>query len=145
MRHGEPLRHLGRVRTRLGVDLGWFLGTSLRSRIALAAENLFLRKQVALYRERQGKPHRASDATRRGLVLLARWFAWRAALTIVQPATFLRWHRGAFRLLWRGRSRSGRPRSSGGPPHAAVAKWPAFFHATRMSGLTGQVSLNPSP
>ncbi|HEX7513782.1 MAG TPA: hypothetical protein VF464_10430, partial [Candidatus Methylomirabilis sp.] len=28
--------------TELGIDLGRFLGTSLRSRIALAAENLFL-------------------------------------------------------------------------------------------------------
>ena len=87
--------------TRLGIDLGRFLGTSLRSRLALAAENLFLRKQLALYRERQVKPHRASDATRLGLVLLARWFAWREALTIVQPATLLRWHREAFRLFWR--------------------------------------------
>ncbi|HSB81796.1 MAG TPA: integrase core domain-containing protein, partial [Candidatus Methylomirabilis sp.] len=44
------------------------------------------------------------------LVRLARCFAWREALTIVQPATLLRWHREAFRLLWRWRSRPGRPR-----------------------------------
>jgi putative transposase len=44
------------------------------------------------------------------MVLLARCFGWREALAIVQPATLLRWHRQAFRLLWRWRSRSGRPR-----------------------------------
>jgi transposase InsO family protein len=94
----------------LAIDLAQVVGASLRSRTALAAENLFLRKQLALYRERQEKPRRASDPVRLTLVLLARWFAWREALTIVQPATLLRWHRNAFRLVWRWRSRPGRPR-----------------------------------
>jgi transposase InsO family protein len=111
MHRVEPFLHLGgRVLTGLGIDLVRFLGASLRSRTALAAENLFLRKQLALYHERQVKPRRASDPLRLTLVLLARWFAWREALTIVQPATLIRWHRQAFRLLWRWRSRSGRPR-----------------------------------
>lgn len=70
----------------------------------MAAENLFLRKQLALYRERQVKSRRASDPLRLTLVLLARRFAWREALTIVQPATLLRWHRDAPRC---------RPNSSG--------------------------------
>lgn len=60
---------------------------TLGSRIALAAENLFLRKQLALYRERQPKPQRATDPIRLTLVLLARCFAWREALTFVQLAT----------------------------------------------------------
>jgi hypothetical protein len=30
----------------------------------LATENLFLRKQLALFQERQVRPHRATDATR---------------------------------------------------------------------------------
>ena len=94
----------------LGIDLGRFLEASLRSRVALAAENLFLRRQLAVYRERQVKPRRASDPMRVALVLLARCFAWREAVTIVQPATLLRWHREAFRFLWRWRSRPGRPR-----------------------------------
>lgn len=42
--------------------------------------------------------------------LLARCFAWREALTIVQPGTLLRCHREAFRLFWRWQSRPGRPR-----------------------------------
>ena len=67
-----PFNHLCRVGAALGIDLVRFLGTSLRSRTALAAENLFLRKQLALYRERQVQPRRASDPVRLGLVLLAR-------------------------------------------------------------------------
>lgn len=43
-------------------------------------------------------------------VLLARCLAWREALTIVQPATLLRWHHQAFRLLRRWRSQPGRLR-----------------------------------
>ena len=33
-----------------------FVGLCLRPRFALAAENLFLRKQLALYQERHGRP-----------------------------------------------------------------------------------------
>src|SRR5215472_13598606 len=36
----------------------------MQSRAQLAAENLFLRKQLALYRERQAKSRRADDPTR---------------------------------------------------------------------------------
>jgi putative transposase len=43
------------------------------------------------------------------LVWLARWFDWRRALVIVQPATLIRWHRQGFRLFWRWKSRPGRP------------------------------------
>ena len=102
--------HLGRGVLGLGAAALAVVGTAFRSRTALAAENLFLRKQLALYRERQVKPRRASDPMRIALVLLARCFAWREALVIVQPTTLLRWHRQAFRLLWRWRSRPGRPR-----------------------------------
>ena len=41
----------------------------------MTAENLFLRKQLALYREREVKPRRAPDATRLVLVLLPQIFA----------------------------------------------------------------------
>jgi putative transposase len=105
-----PFSHLCRVGAALGIDLVRLLGTSLRARAALAAENLFLRKRLALYRKQQVKPRRASDPLRLTLVLLARCFAWRQALTVVQPVTLLRWHREAFRLFWRWRSRPGRPR-----------------------------------
>jgi putative transposase len=41
--------------------------------------------------------------------MLARWFDWRQALVIVQPATLIRWHRQGFRVFWRWTSRPGRP------------------------------------
>ena len=40
----------------------------------LAAENLFLRKQLARFQERKIKPHRASDATRFLMALPGRFF-----------------------------------------------------------------------
>ena len=72
---------------------------------------MFLRKQLALYRERQVKPCRADDATRITLVALSRLVDWRQLLVIVKPDTLIRWHRKAFRLFWRWRSKGpGRPR-----------------------------------
>ena len=86
-----------------------FLLLCLRPPAALVAENLFLRKQLVLYQERQVKPRRATDATRLALVWLGRWCDWRQALAIVQPETFTRWHRQGFRLFWRWKSTPGRP------------------------------------
>ena len=80
-----------------------------RSSEALRAENLFLRRQLALYVERGVQPHRVDAATRVSLALLARLFDWRGALVVVQPATMIRWHRAGWRLLWRMKSRPGRP------------------------------------
>jgi len=80
------------------------------------AEKLFLRKQLVLYLERKVKPRRASNATRLTLVLLSRLFAWRQALTLVQPDTLIRWHRKGFRRFWRGKSR---PRGKNLPAGAA--------------------------
>ena len=86
-----------------------FLWLCLRPPAVLAAANLFLRKQPALYRERGFKPRRASNTTRITLVWLGHWFDWRYALAVVQPATLIRWHRQGFRLFWRWKSAPGRP------------------------------------
>jgi putative transposase len=94
----------------LMLDAGQFLLLCLRPSPALAAENLFLRKQLTLYQERHSKPRCATNATRLALVWLGRWFDWHQVLAIVQPATFLRWHRQGFRLFWRWKSRPGRLR-----------------------------------
>ena len=77
--------------------------------ISLAAENLFLRKQLAFYQERKIKPRRFDNVTRFMLVLLSRGFAWQDALANVTPKTFIGWHRAGFRLFWRWKSRPGRP------------------------------------
>jgi hypothetical protein len=68
----------------------------LRSHARLAAENVFLRKQLALYVERQVKPRRATNARRPTLVGIGRFIDWRPVLTIVQPDTLVRWHRLSF-------------------------------------------------
>jgi hypothetical protein len=44
---------------RISTDLVALTSSAMRSRAQLAAENLFLRKQLALYLERQTKPRRA--------------------------------------------------------------------------------------
>ena len=100
--------HLTGTLLTLLADVIHFLRFCLCPSAVLAAENLFLRKQLACYQERQVKPRRATDAARLALVWLGRWFDWRQALTIVQPATFIRWHRQGFRLFWRWKSTLGR-------------------------------------
>jgi putative transposase len=90
-------------------DLVTLARVGLTSRAQLAAENLFLRKQLALYQERRTKRRRPDAATRVALVLLSRWLDWRSMLTVVQPDTLIRWHRRGWRLFWRWISRRGRP------------------------------------
>ena len=90
-------------------DLIVMVRLALTSRAQLAAENLFLRKQLALYQERRTKPRRADASTRVALVLLSQFLDWRALLTVVKPETLIRWHRQGWRLFWRWRSRPGRP------------------------------------
>ncbi len=103
------LRTLALSLLRVAASLVALLFLGLRRRSALAAENLFLRKQLALYVEREKRPRRARPATRLSLALLSRLFDWREALLVVRPATLVRWHRLGFRLLWRLKSRPGRP------------------------------------
>jgi len=105
----RPLCQLASILISLIVDAGYYLGLCLRPSPTLAAENLFLRKQLVLYQERQVRPRRATNATRIALVWLGRWFDWRRALGIVKPKTFIGWHRQGFRLLWRCKSKPGRP------------------------------------
>ena len=96
--------------THLFVDMLRYAALSCRSEESLAAENLVLRKQLAIYQERQIRPGRIDPATRITLVVLSKLCDWRSALVIVQPATLIRWHRMGFRLFWRWKSRPGRPK-----------------------------------
>ena len=80
-------RHRPLIRTvgRLLLDLFQFVRLSFTSRTQLTAENLFLRKQLAFYIERQVKPRRADPASRVALVLLSRLMDWKSLLTVVKP------------------------------------------------------------
>jgi hypothetical protein len=60
----KPARHLLQTILAVSRDLAWLTSSAMRSRAQLAAENLFARKQLALYQERKIKSQRADDATR---------------------------------------------------------------------------------
>jgi len=103
--------HCLRTLSLVAVDLVRLVALAARPRAALVAENLFLRKQLALFQERKVRPRRADDSTRWMMAALSQWFAWRNALVNVQADTLLRWHRQGFRLFWRWKSKTaGRPR-----------------------------------
>jgi hypothetical protein len=57
---------------------------AVSSRAELSAEVLFLRKQLAFYKEHQVQPGKLTDAARFSLVLWSHLFDWRAALMIVK-------------------------------------------------------------
>jgi putative transposase len=81
-------------------DLLRLLALGLRSRTSLAAENLFLRKQLAFYQERSISPRRIDHPTRLTLLYLSRRFNWRNASCVVTPKTFIGWHRKGFQFYW---------------------------------------------
>ena len=84
-------------------------GLFLRPSSAIRAENLVLRRQLALYIERDIKPRRVDHATRVSLSVFCRLFNWRDAIVIVRPSTIVRWHRLGWRIFWRWKCRAGRP------------------------------------
>jgi len=93
------------------LDVFLFIGLYFRPTAAVAAENLFLRRQLGLFVERKVRPRRATDSVRFILARLSCLFDWRNALVIVKPDTLIRWHRKGFRLFWKWKSRPrGRPR-----------------------------------
>src|SRR5229473_1223433 len=100
-----------RILWAIALDMLRLMSSVARPHSQLAAENLFLRKQLAFYVERQVKPRRADDRTRSTLVALSSLIEWRRILTIVKPDTTIGWHREGFRLFWRRKSKPrGRPR-----------------------------------
>jgi len=114
MRTAHSVLRLVFILSSLAQDALRFFLLGTRSGAAIKAENMFLRKQLALYLEREVKRRRATDATRLSLVLLSRLFAWQDALVNVKPVTFLSWHRKGFQLLWRWKLRPrGMPRVPG--------------------------------
>ena len=90
-----------------------FLRAMLVPKAHLAAENLALRQQVAVFKQSVNRP-KLRPRDRVFWVWLSRlWPNWRSALAIVQPDTVIRWHRKGFKLYWTWKSRRGKP---GRPP-----------------------------
>ncbi len=89
-----------------------FIRGMFRNRIDPAAENLALRQQLAILREKVKRP-RLRQRDRIFWAILSRiWANWRSALLIVQPDTVVRWHRQGFKIFWRWKSRAKRGRPS---------------------------------
>jgi len=103
------LRVLGILLQLVGDVFRWWV-LAFRSSGSIKAENLFLRRQLALYMERGVKPRRIDSVMRISLTLLSRFFDWRDCLIVVRPQTLIRWHRAGWKLFWRLKSRPGRPR-----------------------------------
>lgn len=99
-----------KIAVHLLADVLRFVILLFRTTQSIQTENLFLRRQLALFVERGVQPRRVDAATRVSLAILARLFDWRKVLVVVQPATMVRWHRAGWRLFWRFKSRPGRPR-----------------------------------
>src|SRR5919201_1616905 len=89
---------------------------TMRDREALVAENLLLRQQLTvLTRPTRKRPRLcARDQLFWVVVRALRRGDWRRHLVLVRPESVIRWHRQAWRLFWRWRSRGpiGRPRLS---------------------------------
>ncbi len=99
-----------KIIVQLVVDVARLAVLHLRSTRSVAAENLFLRRQLGLFKERGMKPRRVDAATRISLAVLSRLFDWRDALVVVQSKTIIRWQRVGWRLFWRWKCRPGGPR-----------------------------------
>ena len=83
----------------------WVIAATIRPKVLLVADNLWLRKQLVVLPRRKPRP-RLEEADRRFWILACRWFSgWRTSLLIVKPETVLRWHREGWRTYWRRRSR----------------------------------------
>ncbi len=87
----------------------------VRTQRSLVLENLALRHQLAVLQRTAPRPRlRRSD--RLFWVLLSRlWSGWTDAVSVVQPATVIRWQRSGFKLVWTWKSRRN------GPGRPAVA------------------------
>ncbi len=85
-----------------------FIRVFLGDRAELAAENLALRQQLAVLKDRTKQP-RLRKRDRIFWVWLSRlWTGWRSALLILRPATVVAWHRQGGKLYWRWKSRTGK-------------------------------------
>jgi len=77
----------------------------------MAMEIIALRQQLAVMKQQNKRP-KIGMITRLFWVILSWiWSGWREALHIVKPETVIRWHRKAFKLFWKLKSKiPGRPK-----------------------------------
>jgi len=78
---------------------------SVCSRRDLLLENLALRQQLAVLKERHPQPRFAASDRFFWMALRRLWPGWKRALVLVQPETVIGWHRAGFKLYWKWISR----------------------------------------
>ena len=89
-----------------------FLRKSFTTNLQLKLEIIFLTKQLEIY-QRTDPKLKISRIDRMFFSLMMDWLSnWKERLFIVKPETVIKWHRTAFRIHWRWKSRQkgGRPK-----------------------------------
>ena len=76
-----------------------------RSRQDLLLENLALRQQLAVFKQRKQRPKLVWPDKLFWIALKKIWSEWQSCLVLVTPNTVVRWHRAGFRKYWDWRSR----------------------------------------
>jgi transposase InsO family protein len=77
-----------------------FLVRIFRSRRALLLENLALRQQLVVRKQRYPRPQVSTSDKLFWVTLRRPWPEWMHALILVQPETVVCWHRAEFKLYW---------------------------------------------
>jgi hypothetical protein len=78
---------------------------SFCSRCDLLLENLVLRQQLAVFKERRSLP-KLGVVDKLFWVLMCRlWSEWKRVLVLLRPETVILWHRAGFKLYWKWLSR----------------------------------------
>jgi transposase InsO family protein len=88
------------------------LAAPFKSKSRLEAENAALRYQLIVLQRKVHGRVRLTNSDRWFFIQLYRWFpSILTVLTVIRPATLVRWHRAGFRCYWRWKSRplGGRP------------------------------------
>jgi hypothetical protein len=80
-----------------------------RSRRDLLLENLALRQQLAVLRQRRPQTRFAASDRLFWVMLRRFWSGWKQALILVQPETVVQWHRAGFKAYWTWLSRHRAP------------------------------------
>jgi hypothetical protein len=76
-----------------------------RSRRDLLLENLALRQQLAVLKQKHPQPRFAVPDKLFWVIVRRLWPEWKRVLVLVQPETVVRWHRAGFKLYWTWLSR----------------------------------------
>lgn len=99
------------MRDLLALIFAW-VRSVLRSREALAFENLALRQQIMVLQRGQPRPRLLTSDRLCWIALMRVWGRWRDSLALVKPDTVVGWHRSGFRAHWAKKCGAGpgRPR-----------------------------------